>query len=329
MRLRLAVIIVIAAIIGCKPSVPSEYIQPGDLEDILYDYHVAQAIATESRSSGEMDFKKHAYFHAVLKKHGVTEAEFDSSLVYYYSHADRFKSIYMKVAERLNEDAKDLGASVGELGRYSQYSATGDTANVWQNETDVLLLPKPTANRYDIHVEADTSYHKGDSFMFQFHTEYIFQSGSRDAVLCLVAKYEGDSIIQNTVHVSTDGLTQARLTHYREGKLKELNGFIYLNNNQQDGEVRKLMFIEQIQLIRFHQKQTNNEPITKPAGDTTDPDKSIQADSSARTADTQRGGADSLRRGNQQRNSGAILPPQRGIPIHRVDIKADDAKRRR
>lgn len=30
---------------ACKPGVPSGLIQPEELEDLLYDYHVAQAMA--------------------------------------------------------------------------------------------------------------------------------------------------------------------------------------------------------------------------------------------------------------------------------------------
>ena len=37
---------------ACSPKVPSEYIQPDDMEDILYDYHVAQAMAIENRQGG-------------------------------------------------------------------------------------------------------------------------------------------------------------------------------------------------------------------------------------------------------------------------------------
>ena len=33
---------------SCKPTVPSRYIQPDDMEDLLYDFHVAQAMADES-----------------------------------------------------------------------------------------------------------------------------------------------------------------------------------------------------------------------------------------------------------------------------------------
>ena len=114
MRNSVVIVLMTAVMVGCKPSVPSEYIQPGELEDILYDYHVSQAMAREAgHDNYNYEYKRNAYFKAVLKKYDVTEAVFDSSLVYYYSHAERLKTIYLHVAERLNDDAKVLGAPTG------------------------------------------------------------------------------------------------------------------------------------------------------------------------------------------------------------------------
>ena len=306
------VIFVVLTMMGCKPSVPSGYIQPGDLEDILYDYHVAQAMANEARSksSQENDYDRNAYFHAVLQKYDVSEAVFDSSLVYYYSHADRLKTIYQRVKERLNDEAKALGASVGDINKYSSYSTKGDTANVWQSETDLLLMPFPTTNRYDIYVKADTSYYKGDTFIFQFLSDFVYQSGSKDAVVCLVAHYQNDSITQTISHVSMTGQTQVRIPQNREGTLKELRGFIYLNNNDRNNEIRKMLFISQIQLIRFHQKSNKDESTNR---------ETIPADSLPGTHDNTRTNTDTLRRGTLQRDSGKILSPDRRTSFHRVD----------
>lgn len=312
MRNSLVIVLLVIAVIGCTPSVPSEYIQPGELEDILYDYHVAKAMADEvpSGTGHNNDYNKNAYFLAVLKKHGVSEAVFDSSLVYYYSHANRLKNIYDDVIERLNDEAKALGASVGDINKYSAYSTTGDTANVWQNETDLLLMPYPTMNHYDIYVQADTSYYKGDTFMFQFMTDFLFQSGSRDATVCLVARYEGDSITQSTSHISIDGQAQIRIPQNREGKLKELKGFIYLNNHDNNKDTRRMLFISQIQLIRFHDKATKDKPKT---------DGEIKKDSLSGTPDTRKDNTDTVRRGDSQREGKAVLPPDKGTPLHRVD----------
>lgn len=316
MRNSIAVILLIVFFIGCKPTVPSEYIQPDDLEDILYDYHVSQAIVKESRytsgnSNTDNDYQKNVNFLAVLKKHGVTEAVFDSSLVYYYSHADKLKSIYERVHERLNDEAKALGASVGDISRYSTFSSTGDTANVWKNETDILLMSKPTVNRFDIHVEADTSYYKGDTFMFQFMADYVQQSGSRDAIVCMVAKYEGDSITQTITHISTNGQTQMRIPPNREGKLKELNGFIYLNNSDPDTDVRKLLFISQIQLIRFHQKEKKEEPDNE----------ENKKDSVLRTSNNNISRPDTTGGRDVQRAREKVLSAGKGTPLHRMDSR--------
>ena len=71
-------------LLACKPTVPGEYISPDDMVDVLYDYYVSQAMADQDTKDGKMGYNRRVYFLAVLKKHGVTEAEFDSSMVYYH-----------------------------------------------------------------------------------------------------------------------------------------------------------------------------------------------------------------------------------------------------
>lgn len=280
------IIVSLLILMACKPSVPKEYIQPGDMEDILYDYHIAQAMAKAHRNQ-EMDVLKTEYFTAVLKKHGVTEAEFDSSLVYYYSHVKRLQGIYQNVNDRLSDEAKMLGSTVGEIGQYSRYSATGDTASIWKGQTDIMLMPFPAMNRYDFTVEVDTSFYKGDSFSFQFMTEYLWQAGYKDAVVCVVTKYEGDSIIQTSNHVSVSGLSQIRIPANHERKLKEMRGFIYLaTGGADDANARRMMFISQVQLIRFHNKEQANET------------NNSKADSLQRTDNAGRPMPDAIQRGN-------------------------------
>ena len=316
----LILFVLVVLVMACKPTVPSSIIPPSDMEDLLYDYHVALAMAREDYNSDEVEFARTKYCLAVLKKHDVTEAEFDSSLVYYYSHVDYLKKIYSGVNERLTDEAKVLGASVGEIGHYSQYSATGDTANIWKLATSVLLLPRPTMNRFDFTVKADTSYYKGDSFMFQFQTEYIWQSGTKDAVVCLLTKYEGDSITQTVNHVSVSGTSQIRVPVNRDGKLKEMEGFIYLSDGGDDANVRKMMFISQMQLIRFHNKDIN---------DGTSKTDSLQTDSLQRSDNSRGAMPDSIRRRTiGRRMGGTPVPPPSRDALHRVDTRSVELKTR-
>ena len=317
MRRNLTYLLVLMLVVACKPTVPSEYIQPGDMEDILYDYHLALAMSRQ-KNSHESDFNRSLYFQSVLKKHGVTEAEFDSSLVYYYSHVYRLKDIYSEVNQRLSDEATSLGVAVGDINRYSQYSTTGDTANIWNQQTDLLLIPCPTMNRYDFTVKVDSTFKKGDSFMFQFMSEYIWQSGSKDVTVCFVCKYEGDSIIQTANHISVAGTSQVRVPANRKNKLTEMRGFIYLNDGGDDSNNRKMLFISQIQLIRFHDKTAENEEITNDESSTETPAK----DSIQRGDDTPGPKPDTLRRrvsGGQHGLRPIPIDTRNGV--HRMDAR--------
>lgn len=247
---------------SCKPTVPSEYIQPEEMEDILYDYHMSQAMAyqksrTESHAPAAGNnpvYNRNLYYHAVLKKHGVTEAEFDSSLVYYYTRADKLHKIYKRVSERMEKYAISLGANVSDINKYSQFNAEGDTANIWRGITSTVLTPAPPYNRLDFKIDGDSTFRKGDSFLFNFMTDFIYQGGTKDAVIYIAVRYDNDSISTHISHVSVSGLSQLRVPENVKNDIKEINGFVYLNRGNDESNTLKLMFINQIQLIRFHRQ---------------------------------------------------------------------------
>lgn len=248
--------IIMLTVVSCKPTVPDEYIQPDEMEDILYDYYVSQALAYQYVDTNTPPFNKSLYYQAVLKKHGVTEAEFDSSLVYYYTYAERLNKIYKNVSERIEKEAVGLGASAGEIGKYSGLKADGDTANIWRSAVATVLLPVPPYNRMDFTIEGDSTFMRGDSFIMNFMTSYVYQSGTKDAVIHIAVRYDNDSISTHTNHVSSSGLTQLRIPANKNDNIKEIKGFIYLNRGNDESGTLKLMFIDNIQMVRFHPEKS-------------------------------------------------------------------------
>ena len=284
---RLLYVVAVALLLSCKPTVPAGILQPDEMEDVLYDYHIAEAMAKNEYGS-DVDMKRNAYFQSVLKKHQISEADFDSSLVYYYSRLDKLIDIYNHVNERLGNEASRVGAAVGEISHYSQYGSSGDTANIWSTPTDLMLIPYAPDNRFSFVLKADTTFRMGDSFMFQFVTETIWQAGSHSAVVCLTARYDNDSITQHYSTVSTSGITQIRVPSNKKSMLKDLRGFIYLANDA-SSDVRRLMFVSQIQLIRFRDKEIEK-PISNEKAD------SVKTDSVQRTVNARGGVVDSTSR---------------------------------
>lgn len=250
---------VVCVLAACKPGTPSRYIQPDDMEEILYDYHIGQAMAQlEDGETEQRNYDRMVNMAAVLKKHGVTKAEFDSSLVYYYTRSDRFQKIYKRVAERLSDEALSLGASEGEVERYSSLSMSGDTANIWSGNRMQVLMPFAPYNYVGFRQKADTTYRKGDSFLLTLTAEFMYQSGSKDAVTCLTLKLDNDSIISRVNRVTVSGLNQIRVNIADSLAVKEVYGYFYLGKGNDHSSTLKLMFLRNIQLIRFHMSNNTN-----------------------------------------------------------------------
>lgn len=246
----------VLCIVSCKPGVPKEVIQPDDMEDILYDYYVSQGIASmPGPQSGGEDYKRDMYFNSVLNKYGVTRAEFDSALVYYYTRADRFVEIYKSVQERMSEEALNLGATEGEVERFTaMQSLSGDTASIWEGMKSARLMPQAPYNKMQFVQKADTSFRKGDSFMLSFKSDFLYQGGNKDALLYLAVKYTNDSIVAQTTHFSVSGINQLRINSV-DLMPKEIMGYFYLGQGYEKSSDLRLLSISDIQLIRFHKKK--------------------------------------------------------------------------
>lgn len=242
---------------ACRPTVPDRFLQPDEMEAILYDYYLTQSIAYEG-DYRETSYRRNLYHHAVLEKYGVSEAEFDSSLVYYCSHADKFEKIYKNVSQRLKEQALLLGASTSELNKYAQLSDNGDTANMWKENTHVLLMPAPPYNRYEFAIEADSTFKKGDSFLLNFQSNFLYQSGTKDGIAYVAVEYSPDSIATYSTHIYMSSLTQLRIPAIPKLDIKRIRGFVYLDRGNDDSKTLKLLFIDDIQFVRFHQTKEDS-----------------------------------------------------------------------
>lgn len=276
------------AMAACKPSTPEQYIQPGKMEDILVDYHLARAMAQQAGGSqARRDYNQALYVDAVLKKHGVTKADFDSSLVYYYTRSDRFVDVYQRVADRLEEQALALGATEGDIGKYAVFNTTGDTANIWPDRSMAILMPMPPYNLWEFNIDADTTYRRGDALMMQFVSDYMFQSGTKAGILYFAVFYE-DTVVCRNLRFTVSGLNQLRVPADDDRVPKAIRGYFFLGQGNELTTTTRLLFLNNVQLIRFHTQHEENSV----------PTDSIPRDSvGGRFSSDSLGGRDSVRRG--------------------------------
>ena len=139
-------------------------------------------------------------------------------------------------------------------------SLTGDTANIWNGPLTALLTPYAPYNRLQFQIKADTAFHKGDSFMLTFLSDFIYQSGSKDAMAFIVVKYANDSVATVNSHFNMSGDTQLRTSTSSEVDVKEISGYVYLGQGYDATVNLRLLILRDIQFIRFHKTKETEEP---------------------------------------------------------------------
>lgn len=260
-----AVMALLFSVSSCKPSLPSGVLSKGKMTDILYDYHLALAMA-HMDDNGDKG-QSLAYREAVLRKHDVTSAEFDSSMVYYMRHTELLEDVYKDLTDRYNNEITAMGGSAKEGGEFANLSATGDTANVWNLATSMVFMPVKPFNSTSFDIKVDSTFHKGDRLMLDFDAQFIYQDGMRNGVAMLAVQFGNDSIAQRTIMIQSTQHYSVELSDDDSLGIKSVKGYFMLMNGDNGTGVSsqttlKLMFLEHIKLIRMHPQK----PVESPAG---------------------------------------------------------------
>ncbi len=107
--LTLAAIALSVSLAGCRPR---GVLSSSEMEDVLYDLHFTDGVVSVAGWRLGHDTLRYECYTFVLEKHGITQAQFDSSLVWYTAHPLLFDKIYPHVIDRLTESKTELDSLV-------------------------------------------------------------------------------------------------------------------------------------------------------------------------------------------------------------------------
>lgn len=93
------VLLLTCCLTACQVKRPDHVLQDDLMEEVLYDYHIAKAMGEEVPYNE--NYKRVLYIESVFKKHGITQADFDSSMVWFARNPEVLAKIYEKVNLRL------------------------------------------------------------------------------------------------------------------------------------------------------------------------------------------------------------------------------------
>ncbi len=110
-RLCLLLVAFVLAFTACnKPQ--NDTLSRKEMTAFLIDLHKLDG-ALVAKGIGAADDRNNVYYYnALLKKHGITKAQFDSTLAYYARNPKKFERVYTDVIEELTEFDKNVKAGV-------------------------------------------------------------------------------------------------------------------------------------------------------------------------------------------------------------------------
>ncbi|MDO4715250.1 MAG: DUF4296 domain-containing protein [Bacteroidales bacterium] len=257
--------------IGTCSQQPDEAILTRNkMAEVLYDYHLAQAIAKHQQASDTLS--QEDYANMVLAKHGISQATFDTSLLWYSRNNEEFYEIYNTINERLDQR---LGTSFNHSSEIATFATFGDTANIWTGRSVYWLSPSSYNNTLHFTLSTDTTLHSQDKIEWRFNSDFIYSSGNKSAIVLLAIRYDNDSIATSVNRIYGNG--QQLLTLIVGNRpTKEVYGHVYLDEAIDNSN--KLCLISNLALVRYKHQALPNSGIALPdsAADSLTKDSSTQ-----------------------------------------------------
>lgn len=192
------------AMIGCN-RVPSGVIKPKKMAELMADVRMADAVVTLRQSEYSTEASKIALKNAVFERHGVTAADFDSSLVWYGHNIKQYQEVTEESIEILEKRLKEADRlAAGEMAM----SISGDSVDIWTLPRVLTFSTNSPSEYLGFAFETDQNWEKGDVYTLRSRA----LTPMKEARWNLVAVYDDGGIETITNTISLDNPERQELT---------------------------------------------------------------------------------------------------------------------
>ncbi len=234
---------------GCRLKRPDDVLSPKKMEQILYDYHLAQAVSLQLPR--EEKYITDAYISWVYDKNGITKEEFDHSLIWYTRYPKELARIYKRLSNRIDDEYKSVSKSLAQIEKKSVAIQSGDSVNLWYLDRTALLNTSVFMNKLTYRVNKDTTFHKGDTICLNLYGTFVsIDSGVPQYSYISLSAYYGDSVSTADTILDTNGQVCLRLTLDSKSDFSSISGSInYMDSTDNRGS---MLVLSDMELMRYH-----------------------------------------------------------------------------
>lgn len=206
---------------------PDEVMNQRAMKELLTDLHVLEAVLEEHPPANEQE--RTYYYNALLQKHGVTKASFDSSLIYYTKNPKVFERVYTRVLTNLEKFKTEV-----HEGKY--FPIIPDSIRlkpadmmIWKDQISLHLSKDSTRKQLAFSIK-DADLLTQDIYSLRFLLRVAPQDSSKDSYAALRIHYAGgfvDSLMHETYNDSVLRLYAFRMKAARNLSIDSLSGTFF------------------------------------------------------------------------------------------------------
>lgn len=247
-----SILLLASCLTACQVKRPKSVIPDAKMENILYDYHIAKAMGEEVPYSDS--YKRVLYIESVFKKYGITQADFDSSMVWYARNPEILTKVYEKVNARLKVERDAVNHLISIRDNKPKESRPGDSIDVWAWQRIYQLTGMPMDNKITFVLPSDTNFKDRDTL--RWNVRFRFHNGVPDSmyapVMAMQVVYKNDSMISDVQKIYKSGMETIALFADTLGEIREIRGSIYYPATQASHS----LLADRISLMRYHATDT-------------------------------------------------------------------------
>jgi len=259
--------------VSCDKA-PRGVIGESKMTDLVIDLELAEAYIDNHPMDFADDSSKLVLKQSIFKKHGITAADYDTSLVWYAHNMESYTKVYEQVIRRLESRRDKLQAQTGDMSKGPQgiagssdmappqrhpvsknspigkriTNATGDTIDMWQGSRSYVLNQGMKSGFISFDFPPDAQYKAGD----RYQLVYKLSRCANEFKVSVNIDYSDGYTAQVTRPTNSDGWITVDIQSDTARRVKRIYGYVSYNLNS-----GHIACVDSLTLLRTHMNSKN------------------------------------------------------------------------
>jgi hypothetical protein len=230
-------------LIACS-KVPDDILQEKKMRDVMIDVYLAESLIEADRAAYSDTVRKAALFQSIFRKHNITEAAYDSSIVWYSKNMD----IYMLVLDMALTDINTRIRDMGDVQASAAPNTNQDSINIWPRRDFLVLHPTALFNGVTFDIRPDRVYSSGSSFVLGMRVWGLTDN------MCYfpeirMAIDQNDTVLYVNKRITKDGYQEAVIRGLPTRQVRRVYGYIRMDNTAKD---YYKVYVDSLNLMKYN-----------------------------------------------------------------------------